>query len=126
MVSEALRPLIDGPTPHYVSNVDGAHLHDVLVDLDPETTLFLVASKTFTTQETMHNAIKAQRWVVDALGREAISSHFAALSTNIEAVKAFGVSESRVFGFWDWVGGRYSVWSAIGLSLMISFGSDVF
>ena len=121
-----MRPLIDGPTPHYVSNVDGAHLHDVLVDLDPETTLFLVASKTFTTQETMHNATKAQRWVADALGREAISSHFAALSTNIEAVKAFGVSESRVFGFWDWVGGRYSFWSAIGLSLMISFGSDVF
>ena len=126
MVSEALRPLIDGPTPHYVSNVDGAHLHDVLVDLDPETTLFLVASKTFTTQETMHNATKAQRWVADALGREAISSHFAALSTNIEAVKAFGVSESRVFGFWDWVGGRYSVWSTIGLSLMISLGPDVF
>ena len=74
----------------------------------------------------MHNATKAQRWVADALGREAISSHFAALSTNIEAVKAFGVSESRVFGFWDWVGGRYSVWSTIGLSLMISLGPDVF
>ena len=126
MVSEALKPLIDGPKPHYVSNVDGAHLHDTLCDLDPETTLFLIASKTFTTQETMHNAEKAQQWIAEALGLDAIPDHFAALSTNAEAVKAFGIHEQRMFGFWDWVGGRYSVWSTIGLSLMISLGPDVF
>ena len=126
MVSEALKPYIDGPKPHYVSNVDGAHLHDVLTDLDPETTLVLIASKTFTTQETMHNAKKAQRWIADSSGQQAVAHHFAALSTNSDAVKAFGISEDRMFGFWDWVGGRYSVWSNIGLSLMISLGPDVF
>ncbi|MGB0359688.1 MAG: glucose-6-phosphate isomerase [Litorivicinaceae bacterium] len=126
MVSEALKPWIDGPKPHYVSNVDGAHLHDVLGELEPETTLFLIASKTFTTQETMHNAAKAQQWIADALGADAIPHHFAALSTNEEAVQAFGIAPERMFGFWDWVGGRYSVWSTIGLSLMISLGPDVF
>jgi len=126
MVSEALKPLIDGPRPHYVSNVDGAHLHDVLASLNPATTLILVASKTFTTQETMHNAMKAKRWITEALGDQAVSHHFAALSTNAEAVAAFGISESRMFGFWDWVGGRYSVWSSIGLSLVIALGPEVF
>ena len=126
MVSEALKPLIDGPRPHYVSNVDGAHLHDTIAALDPEATLFLIASKTFTTQETMHNASKAQQWISDTLGHRAIASHFAALSTNTEAAKAFGISDERMFGFWDWVGGRYSVWSTIGLSLMIALGPGVF
>lgn len=126
MVSEALKPLVDGPRPHYVSNVDGAHLYDVLESLSPSTTLVVVASKTFTTQETMHNAIKAKRWITEALGDQAVSHHFAALSTNAEAVGAFGISESRMFGFWDWVGGRYSVWSSIGLSLVIAMGSEVF
>lgn len=126
MISEALKPLISGPKPHYVSNVDGAHVHDVLQTLNPETTLVLVASKTFTTQETMHNARKAQRWISDALGQDAISNHFVALSTNRQAVSDFGISEARMFGFWDWVGGRYSVWSSIGLSLVISLGSSAF
>jgi glucose-6-phosphate isomerase len=126
MVSEALTPLIGGPRPHYVSNVDGAHLRDVLASLNPRTTLILVASKTFTTQETMHNATKVKRWITDSLGDEAVIHHFAALSTNAEAVESFGVSKSRMFGFWDWVGGRYSVWSSIGLSLVIALGPEVF
>ena len=126
MISEALKPLIDGPRPHYVSNVDGAHFHDTVSALDPETTLFLIASKTFTTQETMHNASKAQQWISEALGHGAIASHFAALSTNTHAVSAFGIPKERMFGFWDWVGGRYSVWSTIGLSLMIALGPGVF
>jgi glucose-6-phosphate isomerase len=126
MVSEALKPFLDGPKPHYVSNVDGAHLHDILKDLDPETTLFLVASKTFTTQETMHNAVKAKEWIINSLGVGGITHHFSALSTNTEAVRAFGIPDERMFSFWDWVGGRYSVWSTIGLSLMISLGPAVF
>jgi len=111
---------------HFVSNVDGAHLSDTLEDLDPRTTLFLVASKTFTTQETMTNACSARAWLVGALGDEAVADHFAAISTNLEAVAAFGISEERIFGFWDWVGGRYSVWSAIGLPVMIAIGSRRF
>ncbi len=107
---------------HFVSNVDGAHLSDTLQGLDPRQTLFLVASKTFTTQETMTNARSARAWLVKALGEAAVSSHFAAISTNLEAVADFGISESRIFGFWDWVGGRYSVWSAIGLPVMIAIG----
>lgn len=126
MVAEALKPMINGPRLHYVSNVDGAHLHDVLVTLDPHTTLILIASKTFTTQETMHNAAKAKQWISSALGENAIAEHFAALSSNVEAVRAFGIAETRVFRFWNWVGGRYSVWSTIGLSLMIAMGSEVF
>ncbi|WP_193369096.1 glucose-6-phosphate isomerase [Pelagibius marinus] len=107
---------------HFVSNVDGAHLSDTLQGLDPRRTLFLVASKTFTTQETMTNARSARAWLVKALGEAAVSDHFAAISTNLEAVAGFGISESRIFGFWDWVGGRYSVWSAIGLPVMIAIG----
>jgi len=126
MVAEALKPMINGPRLHYVSNVDGAHLHDVLVTLDPHTTLILIASKTFTTQETMHNAAKAKQWISSALGETAIAEHFAALSSNVEAVRAFGIADTRVFRFWNWVGGRYSVWSTIGLSLMIAMGSEVF
>ncbi|SHO67554.1 glucose-6-phosphate isomerase [Pseudoxanthobacter soli DSM 19599] len=127
MVTLALAPYRgDGPAVHYVSNVDGAHIHDTLATLDPETTLFLVASKTFTTLETMTNAGTARAWVVDKLGDAAVGSHFAALSTNLTKIAAFGIPEDRAFGFWDWVGGRYSVWSAIGLSVELAVGADNF
>ncbi|NBN63473.1 glucose-6-phosphate isomerase [Pannonibacter tanglangensis] len=126
MTTLALAPYHDGPRLHYVSNVDGAHLADTLKSLDPETTLFIVASKTFTTIETMTNARSARLWVANALGERAVGDHFAAVSTAIDKVAAFGIEPSRVFGFWDWVGGRYSVWSAIGLPLMIAIGPDAF
>ncbi|MCY1705654.1 glucose-6-phosphate isomerase [Pannonibacter sp. SL95] len=126
MTTLALAPYHDGPRLHYVSNVDGAHLADTLKALDSETTLFIVASKTFTTIETMTNARSARLWVANALGERAVGDHFAAVSTAIDKVAAFGIEPSRVFGFWDWVGGRYSVWSAIGLPLMIAIGPDAF
>ncbi len=116
----------DGPKLHFVSNVDGAHIADTLAGLNPPTTLFLIASKTFTTSETMTNAATARAWIAGALGEQAIGDHFAALSTNHEKVAEFGIAEDRVFGFWDWVGGRYSLWSAIGLPLAISVGFDNF
>jgi len=122
----ALSPYHDGPELHYVSNVDGAHIADTLEKLDPATTLVIVASKTFTTIETMTNAQTARSWIAGALGEEAVGDHFAAVSTALDKVSAFGIDESRVFGFWDWVGGRYSVWSAIGLPLMIAIGPDAF
>lgn len=122
MVTLALAPYHDGPRAHYVSNVDGAHIHDTLKGLSPETTLFIVASKTFTTVETMTNAETARKWVEKALGKEAIGKHFAAVSTALDLVEKFGIASDRVFGFWDWVGGRYSVWSAIGLPVMIAVG----
>ena len=122
MVTLALAPYHDGPRAHYVSNVDGAHIHDTLKGLSAETTLFIVASKTFTTVETMTNAETARQWVEKALGKEAIGKHFAAVSTALDLVAKFGIEQDRVFGFWDWVGGRYSVWSAIGLPVMIAVG----
>lgn len=126
MTTLALAPYHDGPELHYVSNVDGAHIADTLEKLDPATTLIIVASKTFTTVETMTNAQTARKWIADALGEEAVGDHFAAVSTALDKVAAFGINEERVFGFWDWVGGRYSIWSAIGLPLMISIGPDAF
>jgi glucose-6-phosphate isomerase len=126
MTTLALAPYHDGPRTHFVSNVDGAHIADTLKSLKPETTLFLVASKTFTTIETMTNARTARAWVVAAVGEAKVGAHFAAISTAIDKVKAFGVAENRIFGFWDWVGGRYSLWSAIGLSLMIAIGPHNF
>lgn len=126
MVAGALAPYHDGPRVHFVSNVDGAHLTDTLKSLDPATTLFLVASKTFTTQETMTNAQSARAWIVGHLGETAVGDHFAAISTNLDAVSDFGIQQDRVFGFWDWVGGRYSVWSAIGLPVMIAIGPENF
>jgi glucose-6-phosphate isomerase len=111
---------------HYVSNVDGAHIHDTLKQLDPRSTLFIVASKTFTTDETMTNAATARAWIAGALGEAAVPEHFAALSTNLEACADFGIKPNRIFGFWDWVGGRYSVWSAIGLPVAIAVGFDNF
>lgn len=126
MVTLALAPYHDGPRAHFVSNVDGAHLYDTVKPLDPASTLFIVASKTFTTQETMANAASARRWIVDALGEAAVGAHFAAVSTALDKVAAFGIASDRVFGFWDWVGGRYSVWSAIGLPVMIAVGPEAF
>jgi glucose-6-phosphate isomerase len=111
---------------HYVSNVDGAHIHDILAGLDPKRTMFIVASKTFTTDETMTNAASARAWIAKALGDAAVSDHFAALSTNLKACDAFGIKSDRIFGFWDWVGGRYSVWAAIGLPVAIAVGFDNF
>ncbi|TCD16447.1 glucose-6-phosphate isomerase [Oricola cellulosilytica] len=122
----ALAPYHDGPGCHFVSNVDGAHIADTLDGLDPATTLFIVASKTFTTIETMTNAKTARSWVVNALGEAAVSSHFCAVSTALDKVDAFGIPEDRIFGFWDWVGGRYSLWSAIGLPLMLAIGPEKF
>ncbi len=126
MTTLALAPYHDGPVLHYVSNVDGAHIADTLAALDPATTLIIVASKTFTTIETMTNAQTARKWIAGALGEEAVGDHFAAVSTALDKVSDFGINEDRVFGFWDWVGGRYSVWSAIGLPLMIAVGPDAF
>jgi len=111
---------------HYVSNVDGAHMHDTLKGLDPKRTMFIIASKTFTTDETMTNANSARKWIADALGDKAVNDHFAALSTNLAACDTFGIKSDRIFGFWDWVGGRYSVWSAIGLPVAIAVGFDNF
>jgi len=111
---------------HYVSNVDGAHIHDTLQGLDPRRTMFIVASKTFTTDETMTNAATARAWIAEALGEAAVPDHFAALSTNLKACADFGIKSGRIFGFWDWVGGRYSVWSAIGLPVAIAVGYENF
>jgi glucose-6-phosphate isomerase len=122
MATLALAPYHDGPRAHYVSNIDGAHIHDTLKGLSAETTLFIIASKTFTTVETMTNAETARKWVEKALGKDAVGKHFAAVSTALDLVAKFGIAPDRVFGFWDWVGGRYSVWGAIGLPVMIAVG----
>ncbi|MGB0669988.1 MAG: glucose-6-phosphate isomerase [Rhodospirillales bacterium] len=127
MVVQALEPFCEGgPQVLFVANVDGADLAVTLQGLDPATTLFLVASKTFTTQETLTNAHSARDWIVAALGEEAVANHFVALSTNKEAVAAFGINADNRIGFWDWVGGRYSLWSAIGLPILIAVGADRF
>ncbi|MBC8128804.1 MAG: glucose-6-phosphate isomerase [Rhizobiaceae bacterium] len=126
MATLALAPFHDGPRTHFVSNVDAAHIADTLKALDPETTLFIVASKTFTTIETMTNAGTARAFIADALGDEAVGAHFCAVSTALDKVAAFGIDPTRVFGFWDWVGGRYSIWSAIGLPLMMAIGEARF
>ena len=127
MICEALTPYCDGPRVRFISNVDATDFVEKTRDLDPAETLFVVASKTFTTQETMTNAHTARRWLVDALGDEAaVARHFAALSTNREAVEAFGISPESIFEFWDWVGGRYSSWSAIGLTVALAVGFDRF
>ncbi len=132
MVTTALRPFgSPGLRAHFVSNVDGAHLAATLTGLDPETTLFIVSSKTFTTQETLTNARSAREWLLTKLSAKApaailVEHHFAAVSTNLEATAAFGIIPERVFGFWDWVGGRYSLWSAIGLPIALAIGFDRF
>ena len=127
MVTEALRPYKNHLNMHFVSNVDGTHIAEVLKKVNPETTLFLVASKTFTTQETMTNAHSARDWFLKAAGDEKhVAKHFAALSTNAKAIGEFGIDTANMFEFWDWVGGRYSLWSAIGLSIVLSIGFDNF
>jgi glucose-6-phosphate isomerase len=126
MATLALAPYADGPRTHFISNIDGAHLADSLAGLDPARTLLIVASKTFTTVETMTNAASARRWLVAALGEEAVASHFCAVSTALDKVAAFGIAPDRVFGFWDWVGGRYSLWSAVGLPVMLAIGPQRF
>ena len=126
MVCNALQHYADGPTVHFVSNVDGTDIIETLKLVDPETTLFLVASKTFTTQETMTNAQTARDWLVGALDPEAVAHHFAALSTNASAVSGFGIDTANMFGFWDFVGGRYSLWSAIGTSIALRVGFENF
>ena len=128
MVTECLRPYaLDGLAVHFVSNVDGTQIVETLKRLNPETTLFMVASKTFTTQETMLNALRAREWFLAyARDREHVAKHFVAISTNIEEVGAFGIDQENMFVFWDWVGGRYSLWSAIGLSIVCFIGYENF
>nr|WP_321272565.1 glucose-6-phosphate isomerase [uncultured Tolumonas sp.] len=127
MITEALRPFKNHLQMHFVSNVDGTHIAETLKNVDPETTLFLVASKTFTTQETMTNALSARDWFVNIAGDQAhVAKHFAALSTNGKAVAEFGIDTANMFEFWDWVGGRYSSWSAIGMPIALSLGFENF
>ena len=126
MVTEALKPYWQGITPHFVSNVDGSHIAETLKKVDPETTLFIVASKTFTTQETMTNAFSARDWFLQQCGGDNahVGKHFVAVSTNATAVSDFGIDTANMFGFWSWVGGRYSLWSAIGLPIACTIGFD--
>ncbi|AUI66342.1 MULTISPECIES: glucose-6-phosphate isomerase [Glaesserella] len=127
MVTEALRPYKNHLNMHFVSNVDGTHMAETLRKTNPETTLFLVASKTFTTQETMTNAHSARDWLLAAAKDDAaVAKHFVALSTNAKEVSKFGIDTANMFEFWDWVGGRYSLWSAIGLSIALSLGFENF
>lgn len=127
MVTEALKPYKNHLNMHFVSNVDGTHIVETLKPLNPETTLFLIASKTFTTQETMTNAHSARDWFLASAQDEThVASHFAALSTNAKLVSEFGIDTANMFEFWDWVGGRYSLWSAIGLSIALSVGFENF
>lgn len=126
MVTMALAPYHNGPNCHFVSNVDGADMADTLAKIEPATTLFIIASKTFTTQETMTNANTAREWLRKKLKKKDVGAHFAALSTNLKGTREFGIEDSRTFGFWDWVGGRYSLWGAIGLSIMLAVGPKNF
>jgi glucose-6-phosphate isomerase len=127
MVTEALTPYQDGPAVHFVSNIDGTHLVETLKKVDPETTLFIIASKTFTTLETMTNARSAKSWFLEkANDPSAVAKHFVALSTNDSGVRDFGIDPENMFEFWDWVGGRYSLWSAIGLSIVLAIGFENF
>lgn len=127
MVTEALRPYWKNITPHFVSNVDGTHIAETLKHLDPETTLFIIASKTFTTQETMTNATSARTWFLDKTNNAGVvAKHFVAVSTNQKEVTAFGIAPENMFVFWDWVGGRYSLWSSIGLSIACTVGYENF
>lgn len=127
MVTEALKYYQKGPNVHFVSNIDGTHLSETVKKMNPETTLFIIASKTFTTQETITNAESAREWFLKTAGdKKYVAKHFVALSTNAEKVTAFGIDLNSMFEFWDWVGGRYSLWSAIGLSISLFIGFDRF
>ena len=126
MVVDSLQYYKNHLTTHFVSNVDGDHVNEVIKKLDPETTLFVVVSKTFTTQETLSNANTLKDWFLKSAKEDAIAKHFVAVSTNIESVKNFGIDENNVFPMWDWVGGRFSLWSAVGLSVSLAVGYDNF
>jgi len=127
MVTEALKPYQVGPNVHFVSNIDGTHVAETLKKLNAETTLFVIASKTFTTQETITNAVTCKTWFLDnAKNPDHVAKHFVALSTNKDLVTKFGIDEANMFAFWDWVGGRYSLWSAIGMTIALNIGYDNF
>lgn len=126
MVVEALAAQRNHLDVSFVSNVDGWQLHSVLEKCDPETTLFVVVSKTFTTQETMANAENARAWLINALGADATANHFVAVSTNIPGATVFGIGESNIFGFWNWVGGRFSLWSSVGLTIALACGYEAY
>lgn len=126
MVVDALKFYKNHLNVHFVSNVDGDHVNEVLKQLDPETTLFVIVSKTFTTQETLSNANTIREWFLQSAKKEDVAKHFVAVSTNIEKVKAFGINESNIFPMWDWVGGRFSLWSAVGLSISLAVGYENF
>ncbi|TMU55313.1 glucose-6-phosphate isomerase [Flagellimonas algicola] len=126
MVTEALKFYKNHLNTHFVSNVDGDHVHEVLKTLDPETTLFVVVSKTFTTQETLSNALTIKKWFLEHASEGDIAKHFAAVSTNQEKIDEFGIAQENVFPMWDWVGGRFSLWSAVGLSIALAVGYDNF
>lgn len=126
MVTEALKFYKNHLKVHFVSNVDGDHLQETLRGLDPETTLFVVVSKTFTTQETLTNALSTKKWFLQRATEKDIAGHFVAVSTNLEQIRAFGIAQDNVFPMWDWVGGRFSLWSAVGLSIALAVGPDHF
>jgi len=127
MVTEALKPYQIGPNVHFISNIDGTHAAEILKKVDPETTLFIIASKTFTTQETITNAVTCKTWFLEkAKNPDFVAKHFVALSTNKSLVTGFGIDSANMFEFWDWVGGRYSLWSAIGMSIALNIGFDNF
>ena len=127
MVTEALKPFSVGPRVHFVSNIDGTHMVETLKKVRPETTLFVIASKTFTTQETLTNANSAKQWLLQSAKDEKhVARHFIALSTNAKLVQEFGIDKANMFEFWDWVGGRYSLWSAIGMSIALNIGFENF
>ncbi|MEP0264819.1 glucose-6-phosphate isomerase [Dokdonia sp.] len=126
MVVEALQYYKNHLATHFISNVDGDHVMETIKDLDPETTLFVIVSKTFTTQETLSNATTVRSWFVERLGEEAVVNHFVAVSTNLEAVQNFGIASNNIFPMWNWVGGRFSLWSSVGLSIALAVGYDHF
>jgi len=126
MITEALKFYKNHLNVHYISNVDGDHVQEVLKPLNPETTLFVIVSKTFTTQETLSNATTARKWFLESASKENVQKHFVAVSTNIQKVSDFGISEENIFPMWDWVGGRFSLWSAVGLSVSLAVGFNKF
>lgn len=126
MIVEALQYYKNHLNTHFISNVDGDHVMETIKDLDPETTLFVIVSKTFTTQETLSNATTVRSWFVNQLGEEAVAKHFVAVSTNLEAVQNFGIESENIFPMWNWVGGRFSLWSSVGLSIALAVGYDHF
>ena len=126
MVVEGLHYYKNHLTTHFVSNIDGDHVREVIKELNPETTLFVIVSKTFTTQETLTNAETIKKWFLKSATEEDIQHNFVAVSTNLEKVKGFGIAEENIFTMWNWVGGRYSLWSAVGLSISLAVGFDNF